>query len=253
MRQYYSTLADHFADLSEWFGKIGDWYNVMSWRQSDAAYFRQIEGQMFEIAKVYRAMAQDEEEREKMRNTLLTSVMLVLALVFLLAVMPAGAQDDPAATAAIQPVIATLDGVPVEATLVAPGDEQPPVVVVNQQPSDNTFYVVGLLIFLGFTGFLQFLNHRNLNGFRDSINKALDNKQVLSEMQQRYMEASMTTQEYAKLLTNIAGFVGAMIPGEDMAEKLNRFGQQVISGEKPPGDVTVSGNPDINIEAFRRL
>lgn len=158
MKQHYETLADHHAELSEWFGRIGDWYDVMSWRQADAAFFRQIEGQYFEIAKVYRLMANEEEKREDMKRTILTSVMLVVTLVFLLAVMPAGAQENPSPltplpqgegsnAAAILPVVATVDGLPVEATLVAPGGEQPPVVVVENPQSSQMFWIFSAVIF----------------------------------------------------------------------------------------------------------
>lgn len=176
------------------------------------------------------------------RNVLITAVM-VLVMFVLVAGFPAVAQDgDALATntplVAIQPVVATVNDVPVEATLVAPGDDtQPPVIVVENPPSDNTLYVIGLLVFLAFSGLQQVLSDRRLSGLVATVNKALDNKQVLDEAQRKYMEASLGTQEFVKLLTGVAGFAGAMIPGKDLAEQFHDFGEKVVSGEKPPGDV----------------
>lgn len=101
-----------------------------------------------ESEKLSDMMKEFKEEKRKMRVT--TKALLVVVLMLLLA-FTVSAQDAPLATntpdaAAILPVVATVDGVPVEATLVAP-DAQPPVVVVENPQSTAMFWIFSAVIF----------------------------------------------------------------------------------------------------------
>jgi hypothetical protein len=202
---------------------------------------------MFAIALVYRRMAQGESRRMQMRRTILTSIVLLVLMFVLVGGLPAVAQsNDPLATntpsEVIAPVVATLNGEPVEATLVAPGDAQPPVVVVEQPASDKTIYVIGFLILTVFVGLREFMSNKQLGTLVATVNKALDNKQVLDEATRTYMQSSLQVQEFIKLVTGVAGFAGSMIPGKDLADDLHDFGEKVIAGEQPPTNTT-SVNP----------
>jgi hypothetical protein len=227
-------LADHYAEISEWFGKLADWHDVVSWRQTDAEYFRKLEGEMFAVALIYRRMAQGEARRMQMRRTILTSILMVILLFALVGGLPAVAQsNDPLATntpsEVIAPVVATVNGQPVEATLVAPGDEQPPVVVV-EQPGDSTLYVIGLIVFMvGVLG-MQLINHKGLSELTATVRQTSANKQLLDEATHRYMQSSMGTQDIIKLAVGLAGIIGSKIPGDDLAEVIHDFGQKVIAG-----------------------
>lgn len=185
----------------------------------------------FESEKFSELMKEFREKRENMTRMILTGIVLVLLALLLVAGMPAVAAQDTLATNT--PAAAVIQPMQTEAKLVAPGETPAPMV---NEPSDRTLYVAGFIVFLALYGISSFIATRQTSALLSALNQALNNKRVIDEAQQRYMESSLPTQEFIKLLTGVAGFIGASIPGEDLADKLKQFGDQVI-GEKPSGDV----------------
>lgn len=183
-----------------------------------------------ESDKLSDMMREFRERRENMMRTILMGVVLVVVVLLLAAGMPVVAQSDALATNT--PAAAVIQPMQTEATLVAPGDAPAPMV---NEPSDRTLYVAGFIVFLALYGISSFIATRQTSALLSALNQALNNKRVIDEAQQRYMESSLPTQEFIKLLTGVAGFIGASIPGEDLADNLKRFGDHVISGKQPPG------------------
>lgn len=104
-----------------------------------------------ESDKLSEMMSAFREERTTMKRTALMSAVLVILMFVLVAGLPVVAQDSPLATntpavVTIQTVEASVNDVPVEATLVAPV-EQPPVVVVDSPQSTAMFWIFSAVIF----------------------------------------------------------------------------------------------------------
>lgn len=182
-------------------------------------------------------------------------VTLFAGVVLLLLLLAAGftmAQDAPLATNTAQVIegAATLVSSEPVATEAPAATEQPPVIVVNNpapaEPSDRKFYVIGFIGLLLLFGVRDAINSRQIGALLSTINRALDNKQVIDEARQRYSESSLSTQEFVKLLRGILGFVGSMdIPGIDPTiDNAGEFLGDVTSPEAPKPETPAIPNPD---------
>lgn len=178
-----------------------------------------------------------------MMKSLVMAVFLTLFTVALLVGMPVIAQDEPLATNTpdgIQ-VTATINGVPVDATL-EPTSELP-VVVVNQPaaPNDNAIYAVGFIVLMGFAALFTYVQNRQLSTLMGTVSKVLDNKQVIDEGHRLYMESSLSVQNVVTLIQGVASYLGTVIPGEDLAEIIARG---ITNVKNPPASVPFEAGPN---------
>lgn len=182
-----------------------------------------------------------EQQRRNAVKQLVLSVLLVLLTLLLITGMPTTAQDTPLATNIPETVESTatlVSSEPIVTPVPAATEAPTPVQLPVQAPGDNNLiYVVGFLILLAFSGFTQYLQHRQVKSLTDTVNIALSNKQVIDEGQRLYMESSLSVQNYVKLAQGLAVFFGTRIPGEDVAEKLAEFLGKVTAPPPPPGEI----------------
>lgn len=164
-----------------------------------------------ESDKLSDMMKQFKEEKRDMRKIIVQGVLALALLFICIGVVSAQSEATP-------PVA--------EATVSVNGGE-PIVVPVVEQPPDNTIYVLGFLVMTAFVALREFMSNRQMGTLVTTVNKALDNKQLLDEGHRQYMQSSLQVQEFVKLLTGVAGFIGSVVPGDDLAEKLHDFGSKV--------------------------
>lgn len=180
-------------------------------------------------------MKQEEKEAVNIKPLSILSILIV-ALMALFLVGGVSAQDvtqEPAI-----PVAVTVNGEPVEATLVAAPTLPAPVVdpapaPVNEVP-DRTIYVIGLILFLGYSLVKDFLSGKRETAIADRLAQAHSNPMMMDEARQKYIESSLPVQETIKLLQAFSGMVGSLnIPGIDpIADEAKNILDDVIS----PGD-----------------
>ncbi len=198
------------------------------------------------LAQVYlevgnRFHRENEEKASKMKLRKIMSGVLSLLVLFVLmgSLSVTRAQDVAEATAA---VTASVNGNPVEATL-EPGNQptEPPI-----QASDRTIYVIGFIVLAIFGGAINFAQDRKASKLIDVLNAALTNKQVLDESRESYMQSSLKTQEYVKLLQGFAGFLASMnIPVIDPAlDKAKEALDYVTEGKEPTTSQVTATQPN---------
>lgn len=178
-----------------------------------------------EAGKRVKREAEEKESKMKLRKILTSVLSLVLAFVLVGSLSVARAQDVVTTEPTPEPTAVVLPTVPVV--------EQP------IQASDRTIYVIGFIMLALFSGAINFAQDRKASKLIDVLNVALTNKQVLDESRESYMQSSLKTQEYVKLLQGIAGFLGSMnIPVIDPAlDNAKEALDYVTTGKEPAGDV----------------
>jgi len=165
-------------------------------------------------------------EELNMRNRIIQTIAVLLLSLLLFAGVLRAQDVTPEATPVATAVVSVNGGPPVEV----------PVVAVQPSSDSNTLYVIGFLVLAAITTLREFISNRQMGTLVTTINKALDNKYIVDEATRRYMESSLPVQELVKVAVGIAGVIGASIPGDDdLADRLKRFGEKIVSGEKPPG------------------
>jgi hypothetical protein len=172
-----------------------------------------------EQSRLIDELKQQQKERE-MRKQLLVLVILIIGA--LLLVGSVSAQDTPLASN----TPATTDPTPVATAIVSINGGEPvsAPIVVNTQPAadqesrseERRIYVIGYLVLAVVAGIYAFSQNRQANvlsrtvgALVTTVDKALENKQVLDVAHQEYMKTSLGTQEFVSLAGGIASFIGA--------------------------------------------
>ena len=121
---------------------------------------------------------------------------------------------------------------------------------VSDAPSDGTLnmeradvYAVALVIALLMIGLLSAVRERSTSKLIESVNRALDNKTIRDQTEQRYMESSLSVQEFVKLLASFSTVIGSLnLPGVDpLADKAAEFLQDVTTKNVPSVDGSNAG------------
>lgn len=160
--------------------------------------------------------------------------IVILVLMALLLISVVGAQDVPLETntAVIEGTATLVESTAVpevavtEAVEILPTEEVPVVIINNppsnpqpvSDPSDRLVYVIGFLLFLLYSGVKDYFTTRQTSSLVNTVNKGFDNKLVLDEARERYMQSSMENKEFINLLRAVFGFAGSLnIPVVDPA------------------------------------
>lgn len=215
--------------------------------KSDVDPAIQLEAQKLQdIFKIIR-----ERKRREVVKQLGMMVMLVLLTILLMAAMPSHAQDeDPLATNTTQIIEAPATLVssepivtpaPPAETTPEPTPAQPPVVVVQEPTNTNLNQVIGYLVMLVLGGLLAYLHSKDISKLSDTVNIAMNNKLVVDQAHQAYMQSSLTVQNFITLAGGLAGFIGATIPGDDLADKFKKFVDQVKDPTQPATETPQPG------------
>lgn len=113
--------------------------------------------------------------------------------------------------------------------------------VLNMERAD--VYAVALVIALLLIGLLSAVRERSTSKLIESINRALDNKVIRDQTEQRYLESSLSVQEFVKLLASFSTVIGSLnLPGVDpLADKAAEFLQDVTTKNAPSVDGSNAG------------
>lgn len=221
------------------FRSLANWSALLHWKQTESNAFAKLEQYHLAAAHIYRIEAAEEiKESDSILRQFMSGVVVTILLFALIAAVPVIAQDDLATnTPGVVQVTATINGVPVEATL-EPTPEVPPVVVVQQPPSDNSIYAVGFVILTVLAAIFTYLQSRQISALTGALSTVLENKQVIDEGHRLYMESSLSVQNTITLFQGVAAFLGNTIPGEDLAEKIAKYIEEAKK-QPPANDSTV--------------
>lgn len=183
--------------------------------------------------------------------------LLIVVMTFLLIISVVGAQD---ATTPLAPINTpqVIEGVatPISSTIVPVDDlaavldalptEEVPVIVVNTNPdrqdaeedatTTRIMTIAGFLIFLLYSGIKEYFETRKTESLVNTVNKGLDNKLIMDEARERYMQGSMENKEFINLLGAVFRVVGNFnIPGIDPAvDKAADWIDNLTNPQPPP-------------------
>lgn len=219
---------------------------------------RELERKAHEINRKF----EDLQEKNRMKRVGLLALTLIV-LLFVSSFVVAQDTPTPEVTEVIAGTSTLVSSEPIPTEAPAPVEtEQPPVIVVNPppvepapEPSDRLLLVLGLLGFAVISAISQFLTTKQVGSVLSVVNKTLENKHLIDEAHERYMQASLSTQQFINVLEGVAVFLGTMnIPIlDETLDKAGEFLGNVTKGDTsspttPPGPLAGEWKPQYPVD-----
>lgn len=95
-----------------------------------------------------------------------------------------------------------------------------------------TIGVVGFVLITLIMGLYAWLVDRNSKRFIEAVNKVLDDKRVKDETERRYLQSSLTTQDFVHMVQSVVSVISSInLPVIDEAvDNLDEFLEDVTDG-----------------------